>query len=385
MTGRPGSSGAGDRLLDRLEQFFDRVRDEGVPVGTESALDLGRALEILPLLDRTSVREACRVTLPSSPAELSAVERVFDEFWSADDRPPVPPPSDGGPRPRPRGRRGGGRRLAPPPERLGRDEERERLEGRYSANAPAVAHPLAAVDPEVMRRFRRGARHFRRSVAARPGRRWERSKGGTVDPRRTARAGIRNAGEWVELFHRQRAPRRADLAILWDVSGSMREHTAELAALIYSLQRLVRRTRVFAFAHDLEEVTEVFRGQSYARALPELDRILHRPGGGTRIAHCLGVFRRREGSLVRPTTTVLLVSDGWDLGDGDQLTLELARLSRLARGVAWVNPYAGERGFRPETAALRRALPFLDLLTSPSTFPAQYRLAQGPRPRVPPA
>ncbi len=246
------------------------------------------------------------------------------------------------------------------------------IEGRYSPRAPALGHPLVPVPAERMRRYRSGARRFRRVTATLPGRRWERAPRGSIDLRRTARRGLRTGGEWLELATRDRALRRTDLLVLWDVSGSMREHTSELFALVHVLHRTVRRTRVFAFGHEIEEITSLFRGETYARALPELSRRLYGAGGGTQIAHCLAEFRRHWQTIVRPTTTVVLVSDGWDLGETPELARELERLKQAARRIVWVNPYAADPGFKPETAALRVALPYLDLLTSPSGFPRAF-------------
>jgi len=183
---------------------------------------------------------------------------------------------------------------------------------------------------------------------------------------------LRTGGEWVELSHRDRTARRADLVVLWDVSGSMREHTGPLFALVHTLHRVIRRTRVFAFGHEIEEVSGLFQGQSYARALPELTGRLAGTGGGTQIAHCLGEFRRHWGAVLRSSTTVVIVSDGWDLGETEVLGSELERLRHQTAQVVWVNPYAAEKGFVPATAALKVALPFLDLLASPADFPRPH-------------
>jgi uncharacterized protein len=366
---------AGQRILGRLQGFLRRLRQEGVRAGSAAGVDLGRAMQVLPALDRESFREACRVTLAKSPGDLSRVDRVFDEYWSSLGPAPVPPPSEEGKRTVPRDRRGA--TGTPPPRSRPPLEEavRETIEGRYSPKAPSLGHPLALVPPDRLRRYRAGARRFRRVAATLPGRRWERAPRGSIDLRRTARSGLRTAGEWVELVTRDRGLRRSDLLVLWDVSGSMREHTGELFALVHVLQRAVRRTRVFAFGHEIEEISAMFRGQPYERALPDLGERLFGAGGGTQIAHCLAEFRRHWGAVARPTTTVLIVSDGWDLGETPELAWELEGLRREVRRIVWVNPYAADPGFRPETAALRAALPYLDLLTSPSIFPRPYRRA----------
>lgn len=368
-----GSFPFGERLLGRLQGFLDRLRAEGMTVGTAAGVDLSGALDVVPVLDRTAFREACRVTLAKSRRDLAVVDRVFEEYWSSGVRVPVPPTSEVGKLPRPKRARGSPQPLPPRARSPPREETVEMLEGRYSPSAPALSPPVLPVPSTELRRLRAGARRFRRQVATLPGRRWQPGPRGSIDLRRTAHEGIRTGGEWVELVRRHRSPRRADLVVLWDVSGSMREHTASLFALVHVLQRAIRRTRVYAFGHEIEEVTGLFQAQSYARALPELAGRLAGTGGGTQIAHCLAEFRRHWGAVVRPSTTVLIISDGWDLGETAPLEQELDRLRSAAAQVAWVNPYAAEKGFEPVTAALKTALPYLALFTSPADFPRSHR------------
>ncbi|HAO48314.1 MAG TPA: carbon monoxide dehydrogenase, partial [Runella sp.] len=60
-------------------------------------------------------------------------------------------------------------------------------------------------------------------------------------------------------------------------------------------------------------------------------------------------------------TIVLIVSDGMDTGEGDDLAKNMERIRRRARRVIWLNPLAGSPDFRPEVKALKAVLPHLDL------------------------
>jgi uncharacterized protein len=358
------------RLRGRLEGFLERLREEGLRTGVAAGVDLNRALALLPLLDRDAFREACRATLGKSPSDLVVVDRVFEEFFGVPGL-PVPPASEDGKVPHGRARFGRTPSGSQNP-RASSEELEEELQGRYSPVAPPVAAVRGRLGVERLRRFRSGARRFRRSVATLPGRRWRAHPVGAVDLRRTARASLRSGGELVELARRSRSHRRAHLVILWDVSGSMREHTTDLFGLVYALHRVVRRTRVFAFGHDIVEVTTLLAGRSYERALPLLSERLRPTGGGTQIARCLAEFRRHHGSELRSSSTLVILSDGWDLGAPEELASELRRLRGQSHQLVWVNPYASHAGFRPATAALRAAGPFVDLLASPEDFPRAH-------------
>ena len=52
----------------------------------------------------------------------------------------------------------------------------------------------------------------------------------------------------------------------------------------------------------------------------------------------------------------MIVSDGWERGDLRELDTELARLSRQAHRLIWVNPLKGHDGFAPLAGGMRIAL-----------------------------
>lgn len=53
---------------------------------------------------------------------------------------------------------------------------------------------------------------------------------------------------------------------------------------------------------------------------------------------------------------------GWERGDASLLGTQVARLSRLAHRVVWVNPHAGRAGYSPVQGGIVAALPHLDAL-----------------------
>jgi uncharacterized protein with von Willebrand factor type A (vWA) domain len=61
---------------------------------------------------------------------------------------------------------------------------------------------------------------------------------------------------------------------------------------------------------------------------------------------------------------VVVCSDGLERGDPDVLAAAMARLSRLAHRVIWVNPLKAGPEYEPATRGMRAALPHIDLLVS---------------------
>ena len=59
---------------------------------------------------------------------------------------------------------------------------------------------------------------------------------------------------------------------------------------------------------------------------------------------------------------VILLSDGWDRGDPDELAEEMARLQRTAYKVIWLNPLAADPRYEPLTRGMKAAMPHVDRL-----------------------
>ena len=370
MWDRPVSS---DRLHRRLAEFVAYLREEGVPAGTGAEVELARALTVLPSLDRESFRIACGAILAKSPEQLALVGGAFDEFFS----PTFSREHMASPGQQSRIRAAPAHRGGAVPG--GPDSENEPITGvtqfgAYSAEAPGAGHALTTVSLRELLSLRRGARRFRTTSATLPGRRLGRSRAGEVDFAETLRRSVGREGEWIEIMRHSPQPRRAEFVILWDISGSMREHDALLFALVFSLERVSRTARVFAFSTRIEEITEEIRRNGYRRAAAAVAARLAGAEGGTQIGACLRRFSERYPAAIGDRATVVLVSDGWDRAEASGVGEELHQIRQRCHRVVWVSPYARRPGFEPKTAGLVAALPYTDELLGPEDFRSMFPL-----------
>jgi uncharacterized protein with von Willebrand factor type A (vWA) domain len=90
--------------------------------------------------------------------------------------------------------------------------------------------------------------------------------------------------------------------------------------------------------------------------------------GGTRLGEALQTFLSvpRFASTARGAMVVIL-SDGLERGGPEALVAATARLRGLARHLLWLTPLAADPAYRPETAALRAVVPYLDALRDGSS------------------
>ena len=73
---------------------------------------------------------------------------------------------------------------------------------------------------------------------------------------------------------------------------------------------------------------------------------------------------------------MLIVSDGWDRGEPEALSGEMARLQRSCRRLIWLNPLAGNEDYEPLTQGMRAAAPYIDDLLPVHNLAALLDLAR---------
>ncbi len=162
--------------------------------------------------------------------------------------------------------------------------------------------------------------------------------------RRAARTG----GEFLQLPRLRRLHQPLPLLVLVDVSGSMERYARLLLAFLHAATRSQRRRDVFAFGTHLTDLTPAFR-------LADTDAMLQAAGaaiddfaGGTRLGDSLATLRRQHARrLVGRRTLVLLITDGLDTGEPEDLAKELEWLARHSRKLLWLNPLLRFDGYAP--------------------------------------
>jgi uncharacterized protein with von Willebrand factor type A (vWA) domain len=391
--------------LDRVDlaavagAFGALLHAAGVPVSPERSGRFAAAVTLVRPVTLDELYWAGRVTLVGGSADLDAYDRVFGHVFGgradvADWRGQGPPPLPPAPRPS-----AASRPDADPAHPHGGDDpsaatdptpapaESSDDDGDLDAAPPggADADVLAAASPDE----RLGTTDFadlseselaalRELMAAlplatppRPSRRQVRHpRGRRLDLRATLRRARATGGDPVAREFRRRTERPRHLVLIADVSGSMAPYARAYLHLLHGAVR-ASRADAFVFATRLTRLTRYL-------ATSDPDLAVHRAlaaapdwSGGTRIGDALATFLAEHGRRgMARGAVVVIVSDGWETGEPDVLGEQMARLSRLAHRVVWVNPRKAAPGYQPLVAGMAAALPHVDVFLSGHTAAA---------------
>jgi uncharacterized protein with von Willebrand factor type A (vWA) domain len=209
------------------------------------------------------------------------------------------------------------------------------------------------------------ARRIVKRLAKNPSRRWKPVRRGTrVNLRRSLRQSLKTGGELVELSHKKRKPKRTKLVVICDVSGSMDVYSRLLLQFVYGLQNSFAKVETFVFSTSLSRITGYLKNKTYQRALERLSSKVHGWSGGTRIGASLATFNLEWLRQVDKRTIVIILSDGWDTGEPEQLADALAQLQKRAGRLIWLNPLLGSPTYQPMTRGMQAALPFINVFAS---------------------
>ena len=195
------------------------------------------------------------------------------------------------------------------------------------------------------------------------------------DLRATIRLSLRHGGEFVERRYRAPALRPRRLVLVCDVSGSMAPYARML--LMYMQASVAARARVeaFVFGTRLTRVTRELAGRDPDRALRRAGEAVEDWAGGTRIGDAIATLNRVHGRRIGRGAVVVVLSDGWDRGDPEVLSEEMARLRRCAHRVVWLNPLAADPRYEPLTRGMQAALPHVDHLIPGNSLASLEALA----------
>jgi uncharacterized protein with von Willebrand factor type A (vWA) domain len=360
----------------RLAGFARTLRDNGFQVGLAETRDALAVLTSPAGLQPTSLKPAFRALFCATHSDWERFDAIFDAFWQGRDmraRQVLTGAPSAGHVP--------AKKLAEahvPQEALGLPDRVERrsdgdgdmeAEGRGRREGASRAEKLAAtdlrhvVDPDDIAATHALAARLARVMRARLVRREQiRKRGRRLDLRRTIHRNVSHGGTPVELAWRRRKIKPLRLVVLLDASGSMSLYTAFFVRFLHGVVDAFREAEAFVFHTRLAHVSPSLRDRDVTRAVEKLSLMAQGIGGGTKIGESLATFNRWHARrVINSRTALMIVSDGYDTGEPEQLGEEMRRLRRRCRKIIWLNPLIGWRDYSPQARGMQAALPHVDL------------------------
>ncbi|RLE26537.1 MAG: hypothetical protein DRJ50_00730 [Actinobacteria bacterium] len=357
--------------------FTQILRGVGLGVPTSCTHTFAEALCATGITDRHSTYWAGRATLVRQPEDIEIYDRAFAVFFDGLSSTAAEPA------------------LEPPAEitlavDTGEDSdesdpgssetsEEDVIELRFSTTEILRNKDFAEYTTDELVQAQELMAHLRLVGAPRRSLRLGPTRRRTPRPdmRRTVRASLRAGGEPIERHFSAPTPRLRRLVLLLDVSGSMEPYARALLRFVHAAVAGRQKVEAFALGTRLTRITRELTSRDPDVALSAAGQRVVDWSGGTRLGSGLREFNDEWGvrGLARNSIVVIL-SDGWDRGNPDELAEQMQRLQRVTHRLIWVNPLKVTPGYAPLARGMAAALPYVDSFVEGHSIAAMEDLAR---------
>ena len=379
------------KIIERMGDFTRHLRDHGVRAGmpeTEASL---KALRLVDLSNVKDVRLALKAVCSNDGESFEKFDDLFDAYWL-----------------------NSGKQRQEHKQTQARNEQKNSFtnlsqmthsasaagtgnldtpdndnEGEVETSGEGKLVATEAVNKNAadMREFilpedeAYAAETARRIAAAiryrRSRRRKAAQRGSGLDMRRIMRRSVATGGEPLQLLRRRRPERPVHLVGILDVSGSMQPYARVFLSFIKGLIGNDQRTDAFLFHTSLICVSDALRDKDTLRAVNRLSMMARGFGGGTKIGASLRTFNAQyAGRIAGRRTVVIIMSDGYDTGNANEVGNALAQLKRRGCKLIWLNPLLGWKDYQPVAASMAAALQHIDYFAPCNTLDSLRGLEQ---------
>ena len=355
-------------LSANMVAFCQFLRSRGFKIGPSEIADTLLTLEILqPFSNVNTFELALQTILAKTHKQQSQFSALFQEYWKELEKALDSKVVD--------------QKTKSPDKKPSKQEafmalknwlhgnkanEEEQEVATYSEVETFTSRSFTSFSDEELEEVVQIIRQIARKLARKVARRKQKSnKTQLLDIKRTLRLNLRRGGEIIDLVYRKPKKNKWKIILLCDISQSMELYSRFLIQFIYSFQSTYPNIETFVFSTSITRITEELKEEEAETALKNIgDKVTHW-SGGTKIGDSLQEFVVKYAyKLLDSKTFVMILSDGWDIGDTQTLEESMQHIKRKSNKVIWLNPLAGNPNYTPNTKGMQTALPYIDIFAS---------------------
>lgn len=348
------------KFPENIAGFGRTLRRAGVRVDSSRMVLATQALQTIDIGKHQDVGAALEAVLISREQDRIVFRELFDAYFRNPDvagklLSQLLPSSEG--KAEPSKRRPRVREALSPQKAYGKAEKPKEKDDKVEFDAAMTASDLDrlkhadfnALSGSEYRLVERLVRDVHMPLPHVPSRRLRPASGGArIHWPGVMHRAAQTGGELVRLPRLQRREQALPLLVLVDVSGSMERYARLLLAFLHAATRRHTRRDVFAFGTHLTDLTPAFKLPDTDDMLAHSSTMIDDFAGGTKLGESLATLRTQHARrLVGRRTMVLVITDGLDTGEPQELREELAWLRRRCRRLLWLNPLLRFDGYAP--------------------------------------
>ena len=359
------------KLLENILRFIRLLRNSGIKIGNQSSIDALNSIKILKIGNRNEFYWALYSNLIYRNDDTEIFNQCFHLFWQ---NPKILQQMFNlllpqiGTQKAPTTNKKQLKRISDNIKKQNKDVNIEKKEEiifdsqmSWSNKSALNTKDFEMMSLEEIHQAEKEIKKFLIKSKTQMSRRWKKNDQSTkISTKYTIKKSVKNNGI-IHLAFKERIKKFRPIVILIDISGSMESYSRMMLFLSHILIQQYKDIEVFTFGTKLTRITNFLKNKDVDLSLDKVGKFVNDWAAGTKITSSIKDFNFNwSRRLLTQNQTLLLITDGLERDDSQNLDFEINRLSLFANNIIWLNPLLRYKKFEPKVNSIKTILRHVD-------------------------
>ena len=355
------------KLLENILRFIRLLRNSGIKIGNQSSIDALNSIKILKIGNRNEFYWALHSNLIYRNEDTEIFDQCFHLFWQ---NPKILQQMFNlllpqiGTQKAPTTNKKQLKRISDNIQKQNKDVNIEKKEEiifdskmSWSNKSALNTKDFEMMSLEEIHQAEKEIKKFLIKSKTQISRRWKKNDQSTkISTKYTIKKSVKNNGI-IHLAFKERIKKFRPVVILIDISGSMESYSRMMLFLSHILIQQYKDIEVFTFGTKLTRITNFLKNKDIDFSLDKVGKFVNDWAAGTKITSSIKDFNFNwSRRLLTQNQTLLLITDGLERDDSQNLDFEINRLSLFANNIIWLNPLLRYKKFEPKVNSIKTIL-----------------------------
>ena len=359
------------KLFENILRFIRLLRNSGIKIGNQSSIDALNSIKILKIGNRNEFYWALHSNLIYRNEDTEIFDQCFHLFWQ---NPKILQQMFNlllpqiGTQKAPTTNKKQLKRISDNIQKQNKDVNIEKKEEiifdsqmSWSNKSALNTKDFEMMSLEEIHQAEKEIKKFLIKSKTQISRRWKKNDQSTkISTKYTIKKSVKNNGI-IHLAFKERIKKFRPVVILIDISGSMESYSRMMLFLSHILIQQYKDIEVFTFGTKLTRITNFLKNKDIDLSLDKVGKFVNDWAAGTKITSSIKDFNFNwSRRLLTQNQTLLLITDGLERDDSQNLDFEINRLSLFANNIIWLNPLLRYKKFEPKVNSIKTILRHVD-------------------------
>ena len=359
------------KLLENILRFIRLLRNSGIKIGNQSSIDALNSIKILKIGNRNEFYWALHSNLIYRNEDTEIFDQCFHLFWQ---NPKILQQMFNlllpqiGTQKAPTTNKKQLKRISDNIQKQNKDIQKEKKEEiifdykmSWSNKSALNTKDFEMMSLKEIKQAEKEIKKFLIKSKTQISRRWKKNdQSSKISTKNTIKKSVKNSGI-IHLAFKDKIKKFKPIVILIDISGSMESYSRIMLFLSHILIQQHKDTEIFTFGTKLTRITKFLKNKDVDHSLDKVGKFVNDWAAGTKITSSIKDFNFNwSRRILTQNQTLLLITDGLERDDSQNLDFEINRLSLFTNNIIWLNPLLRYEKFEPKVNSIKTILRHVD-------------------------